>query len=246
MGHVACQPRHRALHTTSDFPIILGNTVGRVLRDAYHAAPSDCSRLGTCRRIDTLWAPILPSASLQCRRALASQSSRQGCSGCVLAFAVRHVGDFGGREGGPASRHAPQFTSWGLQPKWSALLATSRAQHDVDLDLGGDEGVQRGAIDLGHCRPRVGFEGITALFCLRVKFNRTRNVPRTSTPSRVASGLHGRNRNGCKRLESRGKMLCGVATQKSLLWDARHCPQLLISCFDIWCGAGFEPAALRL
>ena len=30
----------RALHTTSDFPIILGNTVGRVLRDAYQAAPS--------------------------------------------------------------------------------------------------------------------------------------------------------------------------------------------------------------
>ena len=26
----------RALHTTSDFPIILGDTVGRVLRDAYH------------------------------------------------------------------------------------------------------------------------------------------------------------------------------------------------------------------
>jgi len=30
----------RALHTTSDFPIILGDTVGRVLRDAYQAAPS--------------------------------------------------------------------------------------------------------------------------------------------------------------------------------------------------------------
>lgn len=29
----------RALHTTSDFPIILGDTVGRVLRDAYQAAP---------------------------------------------------------------------------------------------------------------------------------------------------------------------------------------------------------------
>ena len=36
----------RALHTTSDFPIILGNTVGRVLRDAYQTAPSGIRRLG--------------------------------------------------------------------------------------------------------------------------------------------------------------------------------------------------------
>ena len=36
----------RALDTTSDFPIILGNTVGRVLRDAYQAAPSGIRRLG--------------------------------------------------------------------------------------------------------------------------------------------------------------------------------------------------------
>ncbi|MDZ4395792.1 prohead protease/major capsid protein fusion protein [Cypionkella sp.] len=36
----------RALHATSDFPIILGNTVGRVLRDAYQAAPSGIRRLG--------------------------------------------------------------------------------------------------------------------------------------------------------------------------------------------------------
>jgi len=36
----------RALHTTSDFPIILGNTVGRVLRNAYQAAPSGIRRLG--------------------------------------------------------------------------------------------------------------------------------------------------------------------------------------------------------
>jgi phage head maturation protease len=36
----------RALHTTSDFPIILGNTVGRVLRDAYQAAPSGIRLLG--------------------------------------------------------------------------------------------------------------------------------------------------------------------------------------------------------
>ena len=35
----------RALHTTSDFPIILGDTVGRVLRDAYQAAPSGVRRL---------------------------------------------------------------------------------------------------------------------------------------------------------------------------------------------------------
>jgi len=36
----------RALHTTSDFPIILGDTVGRILRDAYQTAPSDIRRLG--------------------------------------------------------------------------------------------------------------------------------------------------------------------------------------------------------
>lgn len=36
----------RALHTTSDFPIILGDTVGRVLRDSYQAAPSGIRQLG--------------------------------------------------------------------------------------------------------------------------------------------------------------------------------------------------------
>ena len=36
----------RALHTTSDFPIILGDTVGRTLRDAYQTAPSGVRRLG--------------------------------------------------------------------------------------------------------------------------------------------------------------------------------------------------------
>lgn len=36
----------RALHTTSDFSIILGNTVGRVLRDSYQAAPSGIRQLG--------------------------------------------------------------------------------------------------------------------------------------------------------------------------------------------------------
>jgi phage head maturation protease len=36
----------RALHTTSDFPIILGDTVGRVLRDSYLAAPSGIRQLG--------------------------------------------------------------------------------------------------------------------------------------------------------------------------------------------------------
>lgn len=35
----------RALHTTSDFPIILGDTVSRVLRDAYQAAPAGVRRL---------------------------------------------------------------------------------------------------------------------------------------------------------------------------------------------------------
>ena len=36
----------RALHTTSDFPIILGDTVGRVLRDAYQVASPGVRRLG--------------------------------------------------------------------------------------------------------------------------------------------------------------------------------------------------------
>lgn len=36
----------RALHTTSDFPLILGDTVGRVLRAAYQAAPSGIRLLG--------------------------------------------------------------------------------------------------------------------------------------------------------------------------------------------------------
>lgn len=36
----------RALHTTSDFQIILGNTLGRVLRAAYQAAPSGIRYLG--------------------------------------------------------------------------------------------------------------------------------------------------------------------------------------------------------
>lgn len=36
----------RALHSTSDFPIILGDTVGRTLRQAYSAAPAGVRRLG--------------------------------------------------------------------------------------------------------------------------------------------------------------------------------------------------------
>ncbi|NKC17179.1 MAG: hypothetical protein GKR94_34785 [Gammaproteobacteria bacterium] len=36
----------RALHTTSDFSITLGDTVGRVLRDSYLAAPSGIRQLG--------------------------------------------------------------------------------------------------------------------------------------------------------------------------------------------------------
>lgn len=36
----------RSLHTTSDFPVILGNTVGRVLRAAYQSAPFGIRRLG--------------------------------------------------------------------------------------------------------------------------------------------------------------------------------------------------------
>lgn len=36
----------RALHTTSDFPLILGDAVGRTLREAYRAAPSGLKQLG--------------------------------------------------------------------------------------------------------------------------------------------------------------------------------------------------------
>ena len=53
---------------------------------------------------------------------------------------------------------------------------------------------QRGVIVLGHDGPRVGYEDMTALVCPEVKFNRTRNVPRTSEHSHVAWVLHGSNR----------------------------------------------------
>jgi hypothetical protein len=46
MGRSPASIVTRALHTTSDFPIILGDTVGRVLRDAYQAAPAGVRRLG--------------------------------------------------------------------------------------------------------------------------------------------------------------------------------------------------------
>jgi hypothetical protein len=36
----------RALHTTSDFPLIVGDTIGRTLRAAYQAAPAGVRRLG--------------------------------------------------------------------------------------------------------------------------------------------------------------------------------------------------------
>ena len=36
----------RALHATSDFPLILGDAVGRTLRDSYRAAPSGLKQLG--------------------------------------------------------------------------------------------------------------------------------------------------------------------------------------------------------
>jgi hypothetical protein len=37
---------NRALHTTSDFPLILADTIGRTLRDAYASAPSGIRQLG--------------------------------------------------------------------------------------------------------------------------------------------------------------------------------------------------------
>ncbi len=36
----------RALHTTSDFPLILGDSIGRTLREAYRAAPSGLKLVG--------------------------------------------------------------------------------------------------------------------------------------------------------------------------------------------------------
>lgn len=46
LGHSPAALITRALHTTSDFPIILGDTVGRVLRDSYQAAPAGIRLLG--------------------------------------------------------------------------------------------------------------------------------------------------------------------------------------------------------
>lgn len=46
LGHSPAAVITRALHTTSDFPIILGDTVGRVLRDSYQAAPAGIRLLG--------------------------------------------------------------------------------------------------------------------------------------------------------------------------------------------------------
>lgn len=44
-GLSAASVIERALHTTSDFPIILGDTIGRTLRQAYSAAPAGVRRL---------------------------------------------------------------------------------------------------------------------------------------------------------------------------------------------------------
>ncbi len=46
----------RALHTTSDFPIIVGDTIGRTLRAAYSAAPVDIRRLGRQTTARDFWA----------------------------------------------------------------------------------------------------------------------------------------------------------------------------------------------
>lgn len=45
-GLSAMSIAERALHATSDFPLILGDTVGRTLREAYRAAPSGLKALG--------------------------------------------------------------------------------------------------------------------------------------------------------------------------------------------------------
>lgn len=45
-GMAAGSVIERALHSTSDFPIILGDTIGRTLREAYGAAPAGVRRLG--------------------------------------------------------------------------------------------------------------------------------------------------------------------------------------------------------
>lgn len=121
----------------------------------------------------------------------------------MLALVERHVGDFAEPVAVVVKRAdvAPVHLIRAAAEVVGAVGDQPR-QHTVDLDLGGDEGVQRRIIGLGHDGPRVGCEDMTALVRLGVKFNQTRNVPRTSDHFHFAWVLHGGIGDARKGLES--------------------------------------------
>lgn len=133
----------------------------------------------------------------------------------VLTLAERHVGDFA--EAGAIvvqrAHMAPGHLIGAVAEVVGAVRRQAREQV-VDICLGGNDGVQRGIVGLEHGGSRVGFEDMTALVCPDVKFNWTRNVPRTSDYFHVAWVLHGGIGTGRKGLESLGNVLCCIATQK--------------------------------
>ena len=82
----------------------------------------------------------------------------------MLAFAERHVGDFA--EAGAIVVQRADMAPVHLLGAVAEVIGAVRCQsrnHCVDLGLGGDEGVQRGVVGLGHDGPRVGFGDMTAL-----------------------------------------------------------------------------------
>ena len=165
----------------------------------------------------------------------------------MLAFAERHVGDFA-NAGAIVVNRADMAPSHILGAV-SEVVGTVRHQpphHRVDFVLGCYEGLQRGVGGLGHNGPRVGFADMTALAGPEVKFNRTRNVPRTSGHCPVAWVLHGRNRNQCKPLESRRNVSFCVANAKSAPWEALRRLKSLIRLDILVAGTGFEPVTFRL
>jgi len=81
----------------------------------------------------------------------------------MLAFAESHVGDFA--EAGAVVVQRADMAPVHLLGAVAEVVGAVRhqpGQHGVDLDRGGDEGVQRGVVGLWHDGPRVGFGDMTA------------------------------------------------------------------------------------
>lgn len=120
----------------------------------------------------------------------------------TLSFLERHVADFAKAGAVVVQRTdmAPVYLI-GTVPEVISAVGHQPGQHGVDLDFGGDECVQRGVVGIEYNGPRVGMTTRRLRACLRLKFNWTRNTPRTSGSSRVGWLSHGGNRNDCKPLE---------------------------------------------